>query len=190
MMKPFLIPCPSSAIFTTASSTTSITASSPTTTTYPPCPCAPLAVSSALASAITAAATAPTPTMPTTTTTDAAAATLSPSADDKEPYGPSILWPLLAIVTQARASTAEMTRWQGWVVRFARFIRGYRIHGVQRFRYVVPELILVFLGLGVLLLWLSPFLVVVQVGRAFWVDFLVPIYGEEEPAVEEEETLF
>jgi len=79
---------------------------------------------------------------------------------------------LLAIVAVARASTAEMTRWQGWVVRFAHFVRGYRIHGEQRFRYVVPELVLFLLGLGVLLLWLSPFLLVVQVGRAFWVDFL------------------
>ncbi|EON68323.1 hypothetical protein W97_07581 [Coniosporium apollinis CBS 100218] len=193
MMKPFLIPCPSSAIFTTASSTTSTTASAPTTTTCPPCPCAPLAVSSALASATTAAAAAPTPTMmTTTTTTNAAAATVSPSADDEKPYGPSFLWPLVAIVSVARASTAEMTRWQGWVVRFARFVRGYRIHGVRRFRYVVPELIYVLLGLGVLLLWLSPFLVVVQVGRSFWVDVLKPSYGEEEPALEEEEeeTLF
>ncbi|KAJ9639339.1 hypothetical protein H2199_006372 [Coniosporium tulheliwenetii] len=114
-----------------------------------------------------------------------AAATPSPSADDEEPYGHSILWPLLAIVAVARASTAEMTRWQGWVVRFAHFVRGYRIHGEQRFRYVVPELVLFLLGLGVLLLWLSPFLLVVQVGRAFWVDFLMPIYAEGEPVEEE-----
>ncbi len=149
--------------------------------------------------------TAPASLLPTTTTLPAttarapptvtitapapAPATALPSAPPESVKAPEIheeargmghlswwSWVCTVVLGDGLGSMEEMKRWRNLFVAWARSVRGR-----PYCRYVVADLVWLFLGFVLLFCWATPIFLLAQVCRSVYVDFWVPFRAEEDP---------